>query len=88
MIVQTTLLATMIMMQEKYVPIRGVSELGGCMSDTWSDVVLEIVITSKSYHVHEHCQGHQHSYLQCHLLTRVWGKIEAKYSHTEHKQII
>ena len=30
----TTELATMIMMQEKYVPINGVSDDGGCISDT------------------------------------------------------
>ena len=30
----TTELATIIMMQEKYVPMRGVSEEGGCMSET------------------------------------------------------
>ena len=30
----TTELATMIMMQEKYVPMRGVSDEGGCISLT------------------------------------------------------
>ena len=32
--VQTTELATIIMMQEKYVPIKGVSDEGGCISET------------------------------------------------------
>ena len=32
--VHTTELATMIMMHEKYVPIKGVSEDGGCISET------------------------------------------------------
>ena len=32
--VQTTELATIIMMQEKYLPIEGVSDEGGCISET------------------------------------------------------
>ena len=43
MMVQTTLLATMIMMQEKYVPISGVSLLGGCMLETmFMNIVRDI----------------------------------------------
>ena len=33
------------------------------------------------HHVHEHCQRHQDCDLQCHLLTRVWRKVETKNSH-------
>ena len=32
--VHTTELATIIIIQEKYVPIKGVSDEGGCISDT------------------------------------------------------
>ena len=35
------------------------------------------------YHVHEHCQRHQHGDLQGHLLPGVWGKIESKHSHAD-----
>ena len=81
--VHTTELATMIMMQEKYVPIKGVSLLGGCMSDTCNESNKSVMQGRIIYHVHEHCQRHQHGDLQGHLLPGVWGKIESKHSHAD-----